>query len=269
MKKTLFFVALSLTACGKEKDNDRSTREPTQKPAPLALLQNISEASFWDYSVENRCDGLKEYLTSFAKQRLDGSVSNFNCFESAPGSESYVVAAELAFGQEKAPLAISINKTGARVSLCKGDYKSDPTELNCPTDLAVAPDTKLALTKKDLPVLLAAWTAVPQTKQLIYGLKPDDFYQKAFAQLSSPTGVSVPFEGKEYRFFFKLTASDDSASKGQVAIEKIEPAEGLLIFGCEDSACLDQKTFDYQIRNQWFTFASSGKLSAFIIPKPD
>jgi hypothetical protein len=117
--------------------------------------------------------------------------------------------------------------------------------------------------------MLAAWTSAPQTKQLIYGLKPVDFYQKAFAQLSSTAGVSVPYEGKDYRFYLKLTPSPDSVAKGQLKIEKIEPAEGLQIFGCEDTTCLEQKSFDYQIRNQWFTFASNGKLSAFEIPKPD
>ncbi|HYX39691.1 MAG TPA: hypothetical protein VE954_41870 [Oligoflexus sp.] len=271
MKKVLLVTALLIPACGKDKDDRKEARQlPESNPESVQLIQGLSEASFWDYSSEIRCDGLKEYLSEFGKQRIEnGSITAFNCFETAPGSESFVAAVEMGFDEQKALMAITINRQAANVAFCNGEYKPDPIDMRCSEDQSnSAPSSpKMVTLKNELPALLKITVGAPQSKNLINGLPADDFYKSALVQLDSSDGVVVPFEGQEYRFFLGLTASGESPAKGKLVVEKIEPASGYQLFGCSDANCLSQKTFDYQIRHHWFTFASDGKMSAFIIPK--
>ncbi len=272
MKQTIFFASLALmVACGNDKDSKKTPEatNPGASPIAIPLLDGISEKSLWDYSTEKRCDGIKEYLTGFAKQRLNGTLSNFNCFEAPVARESYAAAAEFTVEKETVQFAIFAYREGGRATPCIGEYNSDPLYLKCPADLPATTNKSVLAARNDFPALFKLFVGAGQTKDLVYDFSPAEFNKLAIAKLSSTDGVLVPFKGSNYQFFLKLTPSTEDITKGQVVIEKIAPATGYEIFGCSDADCQSTKTFSYEIRQHWFVFYGDKKMSAFIIPNPN
>jgi hypothetical protein len=272
MKKSMFLasILLIMTACGKDKDSQEAPQVASPLPTPVAipLLEGISEKSLWDYSTEKRCDGIKEFLSGFAKQRLGGAVTNFNCFEAPVAKESYAASAEVTFDNQSVLFSISAYREGGRATPCIGEYNSDPIYLKCVSDLPSTTDKKVLAARNDLPVLFKTFVATSQTKNLVYDLAPDEFNKLAVDRLSAAQGVKVPFKGVDYQFFLKLTPSSQDITKGQLVIEQLVPATGYQIFGCNDAECLKSKVFSYEIHQHWFVFYGDKKMSVFIIPNP-
>jgi hypothetical protein len=272
MKHKIISVLILLTvSCGASKEGKRNEAAPQNPIKPsIPLLQGVSEASLWDYSSEIRCDGFKEFLSTFVKQQTDdGMVTQFSCMESLPGSEAYAATAELTVDSQKVILSIAAYRTASDITFCAGEFAPVPNPETCPASLPESKSEKIIALRNDLPVLFNSFVTKEQTKDLVYGMSPSDFKKVAFNLVSSTDGVSVPINGQNYQLFFELTPSVTDLAVGDATIKKIEPENGYQIFGCADSDCLSKRKFDYRIVEHWFKFSSDGKLSAFVIPKPN